>query len=85
MNSVVYLACAATSIFCAMLLVRSYRKTGHRLLYWSSWCFAGLAINNLLLFIDLVLVPSISLFEWRSAVALLGILALAFGLVQETR
>lgn len=53
--TVVYLLCFATSATCALLLGRSYRRSGARLLLWSTACFALLALNNLLLVIDLVL------------------------------
>ena len=81
----VYALCAATSILCAVLLLKGYRTTRTRLLFWASLCFAGLAVNNVLLFIDLILVPDVDLFLWRSAAALAGMSVLLYGLIWESR
>jgi hypothetical protein len=79
----VYLLCAATSIACAVLLVRGYRASRTRLLLWSSLCFVGLAVNNALLFVDLVLVPGADFSLVRTAAAAVGVAALVFGLVWD--
>lgn len=81
----VYALCAVTSIVCAALLFRGYRTRRTRLLFWASACFLGLAANNVLLFIDLILVPEIDLFLWRSAAALAGMTVLVYGLIWESR
>jgi hypothetical protein len=81
----VYALCAATSVLCAILLFRGYRATRTRLLFWSSLCFAGLAVNNVLLFVDLILLPTVDLFIWRTAAALVGMSVLLFGIVWESR
>jgi hypothetical protein len=85
MAEVVYLLCAATSLLCAALLLRSYLRNRTRLLFWSTLCFVGLALNNILLFVDLVVVPHMDLSLWRSGVALAGILLLLISLVWEPR
>jgi hypothetical protein len=80
---VVYLLCALTSVACAVLLVRSYLAARTRLLLWSSLCFAGLAINNSALFLDsVVALPPESVF-FRTAVALVAVGVLIYGLVWE--
>jgi hypothetical protein len=81
----VYLLCAATSIVCAVLLFRGYRLSRTRLLFWASLCFVGLAINNVGLFIDLIVLPEIDLFWWRTVPALGGMLILLYGLISESR
>jgi len=81
----VYALCAVTSIVCAVLLLRGYRATRTRLLFWSSVCFVGLALNNVLLFVDLIVLPSIDLFVLRAAMALLGLSILVYGLVWDSR
>jgi Family of unknown function (DUF5985) len=82
----VYLLCAATSIACAALLLRGYLRQRTRLLLWSSLCFGLLALNNALLFVDLILVPTaIDLSLWRSLTALAGVAVLLFGLIWESR
>jgi hypothetical protein len=85
MAEAVYVLCALTSIACAVLLLRGYRATRTRLLFWSSLCFAGLAINNLLLLIDLQVVPEIDLYLWRNLVGLASMMILLFGLVHDSR
>lgn len=83
MASLVYLLCAITSLLCASLLLRSYLANRTPLLFWSSLCFVGLAMNNILLFIDLVIVPSIDLSFYRTLCALLAVLVLVFGLIWD--
>ena len=79
----VYALCAMTSVFCAVLLARSYRANRTRLLMWSTLCFVGLAINNLLLFIDLVVVEDVDLSIVRTGTALASVLLLVIGLITE--
>jgi len=83
MAELVYLACALTSSACAALLLRSYLNGRSRLLLYSCLCFAGLALNNILLFIDLAVAPSIDLELARTAIALGSIVLLVIGLVWE--
>lgn len=83
MAEAVYLLCAITSTVCAALLFRGYRRNRTRLLFFSSLCFVGLALNNVLLFIDLVLVPDIDMRLWRSLSALTAMAVLLIGLVME--
>lgn len=83
MAEAVYLLCALTSLFCTVLLWRSYRRARTRLLMWSTLCFVGLAINNILLFVDLVLVPGVDLSFVRTGIAYAAIALLVIGLVWE--
>ena len=83
MAEAVYLLCAITSVVCAALLVRSYRLQRTRLLMWSTLCFIGLAINNILMFVDLVMVPDIDLSLLRSATAFVAVILLLIGLLWE--
>lgn len=86
MAELVYILCSATSIGCAVLLLRGFSRTRAKLLLWSGLCFAGLALNNVLLFVDLVLLPSeIDLALVRSGTALAAIIILLIGLVWEAR
>ena len=85
MAVVVYVLCALTAGLCAYLLARSYRRTRLRLLLWSAICFAGLALNNVLLFVDKVLVPDTDLSLLRSASAFVAVATLLYGLIWETR
>jgi hypothetical protein len=81
----IYILCALTSIACAVLLLRGYSQTRARLLFWSGLCFAALAFNNILLVIDLRIIPEIDLSIWRSIPAVIGVGLLLYGLVWETR
>jgi len=85
MATAVYLLCALTSIACAVLLLASWRESRASLLLWTMLCFVGLALNNVLLFVDKVIAPGIDLSVWRSVPALAGVIALVYGLVRETR
>lgn len=85
MAEIVYALCALTSTLCAVLLLRGYRTNRVPLLFWSGLCFVGLALNNFLLFIDLIIVPQIDLFMWRTGVALAAMCVLLYGLIWERR
>jgi hypothetical protein len=85
MAEIIYLLCAATSVACVALLVRGWRRSRSRLLLWSSACFAFLAINNLLLVVDLVFVKTVDLAVLRSGLALAAVLVLLLGLIWEQR
>ncbi len=84
MAELTYLLCAATSLLCAALLARGYLRSRTRLLLWSTLGFVGLALNNVLLFIDLVILPDIDLQLARGGTALAAMLLLVFGLIWET-
>jgi hypothetical protein len=85
MPETIYLLCAATSVLAAILLFRTWRQRGTRLLLWSCLCFAGLALNNIILLIDLEVVPQVDLIMLRTGTALASVLLLLFGLVWEAR
>lgn len=86
MAEAVYILCAITSILCAVLLLRGYRATRTRLLFWASLCFVFLAINNVILYFDLVVLPpGIDLFWYRNTAAVAGMALLIFGLTWESR
>jgi hypothetical protein len=85
MPEIVYVLCAATSLLCAFLLARTHRRAPSRLLLWSMLCFLGLAANNVLLVLDLVVVPTVDLTVWRTGTAAVAILLLVVGLIWESR
>lgn len=85
MAQAIYVLCMLTSIACAVLLLRSYRRSKSALLLTSSICFIGFAIHNLLLVVDLVWLPeSIDLSLLRGVVGLISVAAMVFGLVWTT-
>lgn len=69
---------------CAFLLLRAYARVRQRLLLWSGLCFVGLAISSAILFVDLALVPSVTLYTWRLSVAAASMLLLLYGLIFES-
>jgi Family of unknown function (DUF5985) len=79
----VYVLSALISIACAALLLRSYLSTRSSLTFWAAICFLGLSLNNVILFLDKVVVTDTDFSSWRSIPALAGLLALAFGLLWE--
>jgi hypothetical protein len=81
MAEAVYLLCAVTSLACAAVLLRSFRRTRLPLILWTSLCFVGLAANNVLLFIDLAIIPDIDLVLWRSVTALAAVAVILYGLI----
>ena len=85
MAGLVYLLCAATCLLCAVMLLRSYATRRVRLLLWSGLCFAGLMIENVMLYTDVVLVPDIDLSLWRKLPGLLAIVVLLFGLIWDSK
>lgn len=85
MAETVYILCALTSIACAALLLRGYTRSRTRLLLWSSLCFVGLALNNVILFLDKVVFakgPDLTLY--RSLTALVALLVLVYGLIWDS-
>ena len=85
MAEAVYMLCAVASIVCAVMLLRGWAASKARLLFWGSLCFIGLALNNVLLFVDLVMVPSLDLSLLRSGLALAAMMTLLYGLVWDSK
>jgi len=91
MAEAVYILCALTSLACAALLMRGYRRSRARLLFWSSLCFVFLFVNNVLLFVDKVVLPEVDdmlgvpFAIWRGSAALVGLLLLVVGLVWDSQ
>lgn len=85
MTTAVYVLCALTSLACTWLLLRAYLASPTRLLLWSSICFAFLAVNNVVLVLDLAVWESADLSSVRSLSGFLGIATLLLGLIWDTR
>ena len=79
----IYLLCAATSLVAAGMLLRQYRRRRSPLLLWSVVGFTGLAVNNVLVYLDLVLFTGVDLSLMRSAAGAIAMLALVYGLIWE--
>jgi len=80
----VYTLCFLTSSLCAWLLGRSYVKTKARLVLWSALCFLFLALNNLAVVVDLLLLPDLDFTLLRVALSCAAVALLLFGLVWDT-
>ncbi len=85
MAETVYVLCALSSIACGVLLLRGFLRTRSRLLFWSGLCFVGLALNNVLLYLDLVMIPAVDLSIVRNLTAVGSLVVLLFGLIWELR
>lgn len=81
MAPTIYSLCAITSLICAILLFQAYRRSHYHLLAWSGICFSGLAISNVVLVFDKLVIPTIDFSPVRTGIALLSMGVLVFGLV----
>jgi len=79
----VYLLCFLTSLSCCLLLIRSYRRSRSKVLLWTAACFVLLAIDNLLVVLDLILLPNVNLLLPRLLATLLAVSTLIIGFVWE--
>jgi hypothetical protein len=85
MATIVYTVSAITSLACAALLLRGYLRSRQRLLLWSSLCFLGLAANNLILFVDKLVITDTDLSSLRAWSGFVAVVVLLYGLVTEAR
>lgn len=83
MAAAIYGLCMLTSLACAWLLLASYARTRHRLLFWSGLCFCGMTLNNLILVLDKLVFPQVDLLTLRLVTALMSVALLLYGLVYE--
>jgi hypothetical protein len=82
-QSIVYVLCFLTSAACAWLLFTSFLKVRQRLLAWSALCFGLIAAANLLVFVDIILLPDVDLLLLRHLMNFAGIAVMIYGLVVE--
>ena len=82
---VIYLLCAATSLMAAALLFRHHRTRRTPLLLWTAVAFFGLAVSNVLLYIDLAVLTDVNLTLVRTLAGAIAMVALLFGLIRGTR
>ena len=85
MATVIYTLDALTALVCTILLFRAYLRGRYRLLLWSSICFAFLALNNLVLVLDLVVwpQPETDLRLPRLLLALAAVVSLIWGFIWD--
>ena len=79
----VYLLCFLASSACAWLLARSYARTGARLLLWSALCFLLLAFNNIVVVVDLLMLPESDFRLARYLLSLGAVGVLLFGFIWD--
>jgi hypothetical protein len=67
------------------MLLRSYQRGRSNILLWSGLCFIGLSINNIVLAVDMILLPQIDFNGtfWRSLLTAASGCLLLFGLIWE--
>lgn len=85
MAAFVYILCAVTSFCCGALLLRRHRLSRLRLLLWSGIAFCCFTVGNVILFVDLIILPQVDLTLWRSLFNLGGVLLLVGALISEAR
>lgn len=85
MHLAIYALCAMTSLACAVLLYRGFRQSGARLLLWSSLCFVGFFLNNVMLIVDTRLLVDQDLSIIRTMPSLAGISFLLYGLIADSQ
>ena len=83
MAEAIYLLCALTSSFAAALLLRYYVSRRTPLLLWSCIGFLGLAVNNVLVYVDLVLFSEVDLSLPRTLAGAVGMVAMLYGFIRE--
>ena len=81
MAAFLYLLCFVTAFACAALLLRGYQRNRFRLLFWSGLCFIALSLENLILFLDRIVLPEADLSFLRLGIALVGLGLLLYGLI----
>lgn len=79
----VYLLCFLTASACALLLARTYWRTGMRLLLWSALCFLCLAGNSLVVIVDLLVLRDTDLSLVRTGLSLAAVCVLLYGFIWD--
>ena len=79
---IVYVLCALTSLACMVLLLRHYFRTRLALLFWSGLGFLLFALANIILVVDLVIIPDRDFSVWRNLMTLSGVVLLLYGLIR---
>ena len=79
----VYLLCLITSLACAGLLTRAWRRSRSKLLLWTALSFGFLALNNLFLVADMIVFSGLALRWQRHLSGLVAISILLYGFIWE--
>ena len=81
MPGLVYILSGVTSLVCAVLLLRGSWQNRNGLLFWSGLCFLAMTANNVLLYINFILLPDIDILVVARLTAVVGIVLLNIGLI----
>lgn len=85
MATIVYVLSAILCFSCALLLMRSFKRGGNRLLLWSGICFVGLMLNNVLATIDVnTATDLVDLSTIRLLIGIMSVSILVYGLIWES-
>ncbi|MGX7894502.1 DUF5985 family protein [Tsuneonella sp. HG222] len=79
----VYLLCFLASALCAILLVRRYAKSRTPVLLWSAVCFVFLALSNLIVVVDQLVLTETTFRTPRLLLTLIAVAVLLFGFIWE--
>ena len=79
----IYVLCMGASAVCAALLARTYARTRSRLLLWTAVSFTLLALNNLLLVLDMLVFRRVDLWPLRAVTFQGAMIVLLYGFVWE--
>ncbi len=79
-----YALATITSFACTAFLLRGYLRSRVRLLFWSSLCFVGLTVSNILLFADFVIFPTADLRLVRLIASMAGLVCLLYAFIWES-
>lgn len=81
-KGILYLLSVIACFACMLLLFRGYINTRLRILLWTALCFVCLTANNVLIFVDLVLLPTdIDLRLPRHLASLTGLMFMIYGFI----
>lgn len=83
MAEATYIICTLTSLASALLMMRSVRGPGGRLLFWGGVFFVGMAANNIAL-----LANALTASDWSVApnvIMLISVAALLYGLIWDVK
>jgi hypothetical protein len=82
--TIVYSLCLLTSLVCAAMLSRAYLRTRQALLLWSAACFWFLALNNMMVVLDMVVFPRVDFSLARQVTHLVAVSVLLVGFIWES-
>jgi len=85
MSSSVYILLAIVSIYCAVVLLKSYFRVKVPLLLWAGLFFCGYVITSVLVVGEKVIFDSWDTHIFRMSVALISTLLLLYGLIFKVK